>query len=68
MVGPPTTADRERHRRLLAAGLVGIVAISAGMSGFYSGATLPETGLLAAVGAATGGALVLTLGPWPSGD
>jgi hypothetical protein len=65
MVGPPSGADRERHRRLVAVGLVGVVGLSAGMSGLYSGASLLETGLLALAGAVTGGALVLVLGSWP---
>jgi hypothetical protein len=64
MVGPPSAADRALDRRRVAAGLVGVVTLSAVLSGVYGGATLPEIGLLAAVGAATGVALVVAMGTW----
>jgi hypothetical protein len=65
MVGPPSAADRDYNRRLVAAGLVGVVTLSAGLSGLYSGASLTELALLAAGGGATGIALVVAIGAWP---
>lgn len=65
MVGPPTAADRAGNRRRVATWLVGVVTLSAVLSGLYGGATPLELGLLAGVGAGTGAALVVAIGAWP---
>ena len=64
MVGPPSAAKRELDRRRVAVGLVGVVTLSAVLSGVAGGASLLELGLLAAVGGGTGVALVVALGAW----
>lgn len=68
MVGPRSAAERGLDRRRVAAGLVAVVTLSAVLSGFYGGATLPELSLLAGVGAATGVGLVVAIGAWPTTD
>ncbi len=68
MVGPRTAAERDLDRRKVAIALVVVVTLSAVLSGVYGGATLPELGLLAVVGAATGVALVVAIGAWPRGE
>lgn len=65
MARPPRTVGRGSHHRQLTAGLVGLVALSAVLSAFYSGATIVEMGLLGIAGAVVGGALVIALGAWP---
>jgi hypothetical protein len=65
MVGPPSAADRARDRRLMAAGLVGLVAVSAGLTAAHGGATLAEVALLGAAGLVVGTGLALTLAGWP---
>ena len=65
MVGPWTAADRALNRRRLAAGLVGVVTLSAVLSALYSGASAVEIGLVGGVGAATGVALAVAMGVWP---
>lgn len=61
MVGPPSAADRDRNRRRLAVGLIGLVALSTALSGFYRGANLIELALLVTAGALVGGGLIVAL-------
>lgn len=56
--GRLTGAERRYWRRVLGAGFVGVVALSATLIAVQGGASLAETGLVALVGAGVGLLLV----------
>lgn len=61
----PSGPDAPASRRAGAVGLVGLVALSVVLTAAAGGATPLEVGLLAGVGAVTGGALAVAIGVWP---
>lgn len=65
MVGPIPDGERRAAARRLGGGFVGFIAISAGLTAFYSGATPFETGLIGAAGLLGGVTLLVALGVWP---
>ena len=65
MAWPPQGTGSTDGRRTVAAGLVGVVALSAVLTGVYGGASAPELAAVAAGGAVAGTALAVVIGLWP---
>ena len=62
MAGPLPESERRRGLRRIGAGFAAVVAVSAGMTAYFSGATLVEAGAIAAGGLLVGALLVVFLG------
>ena len=62
MAGPMPESDRRRGLRRIGAGFAAVVAVSAGMTAYFSGATVVEAGAITVGGLVVGALLVLFLG------
>lgn len=62
MVGPMPEEERRRGLRRIAAGFAAVVGVSAGMTAYFSGASLVEAGAIAVAGLLVGVVLIVFLG------